>query len=233
MVIIFQLVFPRLDKLGIYKVTDLIKGNEKTHYTYVSLGHPSFKTAENPPDGILIFRFDKPLFHFNSSYMDDKIVEYAKEKTRKYYIAHKNKGDRPWNDSKDTDPFNDPENLKKPRLKAIIFDFSVVSVMDSTVTEMLIDLRKELDRYSQHSVEFHFANVMNENVQNSLIVGGFGKFEQKDLATEGSEKEEKTNETEVDIEKGNDDNNVEIEIIKTPKKFFHLSIEEALYWADS
>jgi sodium-independent sulfate anion transporter 11 len=170
--------------------------------------------------------------------MDDKIVAYAKEKTRKYFKAHKNKGDRPWNDSKDTDPFNDPANLKKPRLKAVIFDFSIMSVMDSTVTETLIDLRKELDRYSQHSVEFHFANVMNENVQNSLIVGGFGQFEQKDLYAEDAEGVEKTNETEVevevdvDVEKGNSSNST-VEVINTPKKFFHLSIEEALEWADS
>nr|CAG8510185.1 13921_t:CDS:2 [Entrophospora candida] len=215
-VIIFQLVFPRLDKLGILKVSNFIKGTEKIHYTYVPLGHSSFKTVENPPDGILIFRFDKPLYHFNSSYMDDKIIEYAKDKTRKYYKAHKNKGDRPWNDSKDTDPFNDPVNLKKPRLKAVIFDFSIVSVMDSTVTEMLIDLRKELDRYSQRSVEFHFANVMNENVQNSLIVGGFGKFEPKDLRNGSNSVKE-----------------VNVEATSSSKKFFHLSIEEALEWANS
>jgi sodium-independent sulfate anion transporter 11 len=241
-VILAQLLFPKLASLGIYKVTNVIKGTEKSLHAFVPLGQPSFKTVQNPPDGILIFRLDEPLYHFNASYIDDKIVEYTKEKTRKFYRPHKNKGEQPWNDSKDTDPFNDPENLKKPRLRAVIFDFSSVSVIDSTVIESLIGLRKELNKYSQHLVEFHFANIANEKVQSGLIIGGFGElgnYVQKGIdfeeSNEKTEENEKDNSDEiVDIEKGKKAKDSESDgSTNSHKKFFHLSIEEALEWADS
>lgn len=49
----------------------------------------------------------------------------------------------------------------KPILRAVVFDFSGVSNMDTTSIQNLVDLRRVLERYAAGEVEFHFATILS------------------------------------------------------------------------
>ncbi|CAJ0755491.1 17022_t:CDS:2 [Entrophospora sp. SA101] len=146
---------------------------------YEILGKIKLATIQ-PPDGVLIFRLDESLTYPNASYIDDQIVKYCKKNTQRVYQPPLKKGDRPWNDFTvygDASKEEEVENSKKPILNAIVFDFIAVGSLDSTGLQFLIDMKKELNKYSGHHVEYHFANVISTSIKNSLIVGGFGTLE--------------------------------------------------------
>lgn len=46
-----------------------------------------------------------------------------------------------------------------PLLNAVIFDFSAVNGIDSTGLQTLVDVRREMERYSGHSILVYFAHV--------------------------------------------------------------------------
>ncbi|CAG8585974.1 10526_t:CDS:2, partial [Ambispora gerdemannii] len=168
-VLLVRLARPQIEALGRFP----LGGDNQPKYAYVPLDHPSFTAASNPPSGVLIFRLGESLTYPNASFIDEQIVGYAKKQTRRFFERAKKKGDRPWNDAGG----NDDENEKAPRLRAVIFDFAGVNVIDSTGAQALTDIRKELNKYAAHNVEFHFANLANENIQNALRLTGFGSLE--------------------------------------------------------
>jgi sodium-independent sulfate anion transporter 11 len=49
----------------------------------------------------------------------------------------------------------------KPILRAVVFDFSGVSNIDTTSIQNLVDLRRVLERYAGGEVEFHFATILS------------------------------------------------------------------------
>ncbi|CAJ0632891.1 3010_t:CDS:2 [Entrophospora sp. SA101] len=181
---------------------------------YEILGKIKLATIQ-PPDGVLIFRLDESLTYPNASYIDDQIVKYCKKNTQRVYQPPLKKGDRPWNDFTvygDASKEEEVENSKKPILNAIVFDFIAVGSLDSTGLQFLIDMKKELNKYSGHHVEYHFANVISTSIKNSLIVGGFGTLEgESGHVTEGDVVEQ-------------------IALIKnrTRKRYFHLTLQEAV-----
>ena len=63
---------------------------------------------------------------------------------------------------------------KRPVLRAVILDFSAVATIDTTGVQSLVDTRRQLNRYSDREVEFHFANILSPWVRRALIAGGFG-----------------------------------------------------------
>ncbi|CAD6960104.1 unnamed protein product [Tilletia controversa] len=62
----------------------------------------------------------------------------------------------------------------RPVLRAIIFDFSSVSNVDTTSIQTLVDVRRSVERYSGQLVEFHFASVLSPWIRRGLLAGGFG-----------------------------------------------------------
>jgi sodium-independent sulfate anion transporter 11 len=71
----------------------------------------------------------------------------------------------------------------RPKLKAIILDFSAVDNVDVTSVQCLIDSRNVLDRHAApHSVQWHFASVFNPWAKRALAAAGFGypSFETED-----------------------------------------------------
>ncbi|CAG8583160.1 741_t:CDS:2 [Ambispora leptoticha] len=214
LVLLVRVARPRIEALG---RLPLAGDENQTKYAYVPSTHPSFTAASNPPEGVLIFRLPESLTYPNSNYIDDKVIGYAKKHTRRYHVRAEKKGDRPWNDSGE----NGTENQNAPRLRAIIFDMGGVNAIDSTGIQSLFDIRKELNKYADHIVEFHFANILNENIQNALLTGGFGVINVS--ADDLSEKNEKEN----GDQKIKDEEKAQ-SLYKPAKKFFHLTLDEAV-----
>ncbi|CAJ0896173.1 7531_t:CDS:2, partial [Entrophospora sp. SA101] len=242
-----RLARPKYESLGRIKLDDINEDSTSGEkYAYAPLESKSFKSIiEPPPDGVLIFRIDEALIYPNASYIDDQILDYAKSKTRRIYKPPSKTGDRPWNDSSYRDDNQEQiENSNKPLLKAVVFDFVAISSLDSTGLQSIIDIRKELDRYSGHKVEYHFANVLSKSIKKSLIYGGFGQMEEDEkesnahIPTKENKDLEKniidspqSNEaiTRINNEEDNSDHNT-ISIVdnKKQKNFFHFTLPEAV-----
>jgi solute carrier family 26 (sodium-independent sulfate anion transporter), member 11 len=48
------------------------------------------------------------------------------------------------------------------------------SQVDTTSVQALIDTRLQIERWTNHSVEFHFATILSPWIRRSLVAGGFG-----------------------------------------------------------
>ena len=152
--------------------------------------------VEPPPPGVLIYRFEEAFTYPNASNIADLLIDRVKETTRPGRPSTSNKlGDRPWNDpgapnpkivkawraatcrgrkSQLDDAVDGPVIDRRPILRAMIFDFSSVSNVDTTSVQTLVDVRTAVERYADAKVEFHFANVLSPWIRRGLLAGGFG-----------------------------------------------------------
>lgn len=128
----------------------------------------------SPYPGIFIYRFSELLNYPSVSHTMEYLVEYIFSHTRPTILnAYKRQGDRPWNDPGSKK--NVEENLNLPTLKAVILDFSAVNNVDVTSTQMLIDIRNQLDRYAAPNVvDWHMACINNRWTKRALVSAGFG-----------------------------------------------------------
>ncbi|KAJ3562172.1 hypothetical protein NP233_g9741 [Leucocoprinus birnbaumii] len=55
-----------------------------------------------------------------------------------------------------------------------VLDFSTVSHIDTTAVQSLVDARTEIERLTDHPVEFHFASILSPWIRRALVAGGFG-----------------------------------------------------------
>ncbi|RHZ89844.1 hypothetical protein Glove_9g156 [Diversispora epigaea] len=208
-------------------------GKDNPKHAYVPLDHPSFTTVANPPEGIVIFRFKESITFPNATYIDTNIVDYVKLNTRRKYKMDVKKGDQQWNEVYNlTDP---AQNEKLPELRAIIFDCSAVSLIDSSGLQSLLDIKKSVNKHAARKVEYHFVNILEEHIQNALLKGGFGVLEISPDQFSHRSKEnieiiEDYNEKKMDEE----NNDIQAVIsIKSKKRFFHFTMEEAIFAAQS
>ncbi|CAG8527587.1 9435_t:CDS:2 [Diversispora eburnea] len=231
LIILIRIGRPHVDALGQLVLTTF-GGKDNPKHAYVPLDHPSFTTVANPPDGIIIFRFKESITFPNATFIDDAIVDYVRLNTRRMYQMAVKKGDQPWNEN-----YNLPRNEKLPELRAIIFDCSAVALIDSSGLQSLLDVKKSVNKHSARNVEYHFANILEEHVQNALLNAGFGvpetspdQFSHKSGAN--IEIIEENNEKRIDEE--NNINHIPAVISVTSKKrFFHFTIEEAILAAQN
>ncbi|KAI1312426.1 sulfate permease [Xylaria venustula] len=128
----------------------------------------------NPYPGIFIYRFSELLNYPSASSTMEYLVEYIFAHTRRTTVnAYARPGDRPWNDPGPKK--GEEENTTLPTLKAIILDFSSVNNVDVTSTQMLIDIRNQLDRYAAPDVvDWHIACIQNRWTKRALVSAGFG-----------------------------------------------------------
>lgn len=135
-------------------------------------------TVEPPPPGVIIYRFEESFLYPNASFINDRLVDYAKKHTRrgKDYSQIK-KGDRPWNDPgpKKGEETGNEEDRSKPLLRAVILDFSAVANCDTTGVQNLVDARKEVEKWADRPIEFHFTGILSPWIRRALIAGGFGR----------------------------------------------------------
>ncbi|OCH95306.1 sulfate permease [Obba rivulosa] len=179
--LLVRLARPRGYFLG--KVTLTARSQEKaeTRDVYVPLNpKPSLMNADvkvtPPAPGVIVYRFEESFLYPNSSLLNTILVDYVKAHMRRGKdMSLVSPSDRPWNDPGPR-PGQDEneENLKKPVLRAIVLDFSGVSQIDTTAVQSLIDTRKEVERWADRPIEFHFATILSPWVRRALLAGGFG-----------------------------------------------------------
>jgi len=135
--------------------------------------------VEPPPSGIVIYRFEESFLYPNASHINDRIIEHVKATTRHGSSRDgMSKGDRPWNDPAPTkaQAEKDPDaNRQKPRLRAVVLDFQAVANLDTTGVQNLIDTRREVEKWADRKIEFHFTGILSPWIRRALIAGGFGR----------------------------------------------------------
>ncbi|CAE6438622.1 unnamed protein product [Rhizoctonia solani] len=158
-------------------------GNKESRDVYVPLSikggviNPRVK-VQAPADGVIIYRLEESIIFPNSSSVNTALVSYAKEHTKRGKdMTNVPLSERPWNDpgpgrSVQTDEV--AADAKKPILRAVVLDFSAVAHIDTTGVQNLIDTRKELERWADQPVEFHFASILSPWIRRALVAGGFG-----------------------------------------------------------
>ena len=139
--------------------------------------------VEPPPPGIVIYRFEESFLYPNASHINDRIIEHVKATTRHGKSKEGlSKGDRPWNDPAPTKAQAEKDaevNRQKPRLRAVVLDFSAVANLDTTGVQNLIDTRREVEKWADKQVEFHFTGILSPWIRRALIAGGFGRGQDK------------------------------------------------------
>jgi solute carrier family 26 (sodium-independent sulfate anion transporter), member 11 len=184
-VLLYRIARPRGEFLGrvrIQAVDGLNAAQKKIRAVYVPLRRKNMNPdihVDDPPPGVLIYRFEESFTYPNASRINDRIVDYAKQKTRRGLTTqYKKLGDRPWNEgyvprSMEAVALRN-ENDTRPILRAVVYDFGGVSNIDSTGIQSLVDTRQQLDRYADRQVEFHFAQILSPWIKRALVAGGFG-----------------------------------------------------------
>jgi len=176
--LLVRMAMPRGKLLGRVRVRqERPAGNVDVREVWVPLTAPEVENpqvhVEPAPPGVIVFRMEESFLYINAAHYTDQLVAYAHQHTRNgqdYSLTPQ--GDRPWNDPGpsrfqkrkahvDLEQRKYDENAAKPPLKAVVFDFGVVSHVDTTAIQGLVDAHKVLNRYAGHEVEFHFASVLS------------------------------------------------------------------------
>jgi solute carrier family 26 (sodium-independent sulfate anion transporter), member 11 len=188
LILLYRIARPSGEFLGCVRIQAVEEEGPQNHLssnyrsTYIPLRRKNLNPdihVEDAPPGILIYRFEESFTFPNSSLINDRIVDYAKEKTRRGRVTqYKKLGDRPWNEGfvpRSMDKIvHMNKNDNRPILRAVIYDFGAVSNIDSTGVQSLVDTRQQLDRYADREVEYHFSGILSPWVKRALVAGGFG-----------------------------------------------------------
>ncbi|KAH0385969.1 sulfate permease [Aureobasidium sp. EXF-12298] len=137
--------------------------------------NPMIET-ESPYPGVFIYRFSEGYNYPNANhYLDYMVSSIFKQTRRTDPNPYNRPGDRPWNDP---GPRRGKANVVEdhlPTLKAVVLDFSSVNNVDVTSVQHLIDVRNQLDRYTNpEKVQWHFAHINNRWTRRALAAAGFG-----------------------------------------------------------
>ncbi|KAI0687188.1 sulfate permease [Cytidiella melzeri] len=126
-----------------------------------------------PAPGVIIYRFEESFLYPNSSLVNDSVVDYVKEHTKRGKdMSGVKASERPWND-----PGRNCEeltNTSKPILSAVVLDFSAISHIDTTGIQALVDTKNEVERWADRPIQFHFASILSPWIRRSLVAAGFG-----------------------------------------------------------
>lgn len=135
-------------------------------------------SVHHPYPGIFIYRFAEELCYLNASrYLDDMAQTILNETQMTAPNMRAKKGDRQWNDTRKS-PY-DPDNDPRPKLKAVILDFSSVHSLDITTVQAFIDIRAQLNRHtSPYKARWYFASVNSPWTKRALSAAGFDSQEE-------------------------------------------------------
>ncbi|KAM0250530.1 hypothetical protein ACHAQJ_008581 [Trichoderma viride] len=195
-VVVFRLFLSRGRFLGVARVrtvqatNGVAKGGdqeavaEPSEYSqrsgFLPLGHEDGSNprvvVSSPYPGIFIYRFAEGFNYPNATRYLNHLTEVIFKETRRTDVKTIAKlGDRPWNDPTPRNQANLELHEDRPTLKAVIFDFSTVNIVDVTAAQALIDVRNQLDRYAApQKVDWHFAHIENRWTKRALAAAGFG-----------------------------------------------------------
>ncbi|CAE6378653.1 unnamed protein product [Rhizoctonia solani] len=178
--LLIRIAIPEGQFLG--RVTLVAGDNKQPRDVYVplsingSLVNPRVK-VEAPADGVIVYRLKESVIFPNSSSVNTALVNYAREHTKRGKdMTNVPLSEQPWNDPgpSRSAQVDETADAKKSVLRAVVLDFSAVAHIDTTGVQNLIDTRKELERWADQPVEFHFASILSPWVRRALVAGGFG-----------------------------------------------------------
>ncbi|KAI9669742.1 MAG: Sulfate permease 2 [Alyxoria varia] len=156
------------------------KGDSSTRNVFLPIDHRDGSNpnihVDHPYPGIFMYRFSEGFNYPNANHYLDHMVEVIYRDTRRTDPHNfKKPGDRPWNDPGPKKGEAEKVDWTKPPLKAVILDFSSVNNVDLTSTQLMIDVRNQLDRYATPvPVEWHIACINNVWTKRALVSAGFG-----------------------------------------------------------
>ncbi|KAI2627426.1 sulfate permease [Hypomontagnella submonticulosa] len=131
----------------------------------------------HPYPGVFIYQFSELFNYPNATRFLDGLTAGIFKATRRTDPDSLGKlGDRPWNNpGPRRGQILIDNTAERPTLRAIILDCAAINNVDVTSVQALIDVRNQLDRYTQpDTVEWHFANVRNPWTRRALTAAGFG-----------------------------------------------------------
>jgi sodium-independent sulfate anion transporter 11 len=131
---------------------------------------------DHPYPGIFIYRFSEGYNYPNANHYSDYLLQVIFQETQRTNpFTYPRPGDRPWNNPGPKKGKEQNPDDHRPHLKAVILDFSSVNFVDLTSVQNLIDLRNQLDRYTEpEKVQWHFACINNRWTKRALASAGFG-----------------------------------------------------------
>ncbi|KAJ2699645.1 hypothetical protein FB645_005261 [Coemansia sp. IMI 203386] len=131
-----------------------------------------------PPNGVFIYRFNEGYLYPNAVHFTEHMVAGITQQTRPGILnPYGSLGNRPWNDPGPRHKSESDIDPTLPVLRAVILDFTGVSHVDITSIQNLVDVRRQLDRYADTAVSWHFAGVKSAWTRRALIAAGFGSSE--------------------------------------------------------
>ncbi|KAK0210542.1 sulfate transporter family-domain-containing protein [Desarmillaria ectypa] len=179
--LLVRVAHPRGYFLGKVTVHNGVSEDKDSREVFVPLTKDSVTNLQvkvvPPSPGIIIYRLEESYLYPNCAQLDSALVEYVKENTRRGKdMSVVRLKDRAWNDPGPRRGANAEyeANTNLPLLRAIVLDFSGISQIDTTAVQSLVDTRNEIERWADHSVEFHFATILSPWVRRALVAGGFG-----------------------------------------------------------
>lgn len=159
-------------------------GHVSTRNIYVPINHsdgsnPTILPA-SPGNGIFIYRLNESFLYPNANYYMERMIEQVFRETKAGRInAYGSLGEQPWNLKTSRHPEKDlRENDRRPCLHSLILDFTGVAHLDITGLQTLVDVRRQLDRYADAKVNWHFVGLSNPWIKRALISAGFGSSDQ-------------------------------------------------------
>lgn len=179
--LLIRIAHPRGSFLGKVTIKKDTSDSKESREVFVPLTRSSVNPHVQivpPSPGVIVYRFEESYLYPNSSLVNDALVDYVKENMRRGKdMSNVKPSDRPWNDPGPGRNAGEDEhiaNKKLPILHAIVLDFSMVSHIDTTAVQALIDTRTEVEKWADHPVEFHFASMLSPWIRRALTAGGFG-----------------------------------------------------------
>jgi sodium-independent sulfate anion transporter 11 len=133
----------------------------------------------SPGNGIFIYRIHEGFLYPNAAHFTETMVNqiFRETKTGRAKICT-NLGQQPWNLKTSRHPEKDLRlDDDRPRLHALILDFTAVPHIDVTGVQNLVDVRRQLDTYADWKVNWHFVGLSNPWIKRALISAGFGSSE--------------------------------------------------------
>lgn len=192
--LLVRLAHPRGSFLGKVTIRNDAPDSKATRDVFVPLSKgtsvgPALEVIP-PAPGVLIYRFEESYLYPNCSIANDVLVDYVRANMRRGKDMRNVKlADRAWNDPGPRSGVSEneqTENEKKPRLHAVVLDFSAVYVVfaleflfilthlisshiDTTAVQALIDTRTEVEKWANQSVEVGASNY-DSIVSNSHLL---------------------------------------------------------------
>lgn len=129
--------------------------------------------ARQPFPGVFIYRFSEELCYLNASrYLDDLAQMILSETRMTAPNTRAKKGDLQWNDTR-RNRYN-ADNDPRPKLKAIVLDFSSVHNLDISTVQAFVDVRAQLNRHTApYQASWYFSSVNSPWAKRALSVAGF------------------------------------------------------------